>query len=63
MDLVGQKISEGKVLELIRSFLTQGVMESHKGWETNGAGNPPRGGCESVVIEHLPQWARSADGP
>ena len=28
--LAEEKISEGKVLELIRSFLTQGVMESHK---------------------------------
>ena len=52
MDLVGQKISEGKVLELIRSFLTQGVMESHKGWEPTEQGTP-QGAVVSPLLSNI----------
>jgi RNA-directed DNA polymerase len=40
MELVRRKISDGKVLALIEAFLTQGVMETGKGWEPTERGTP-----------------------
>lgn len=37
---VARKISDGAVLELIKHFLKQGVMESGKGWKPTGQGTP-----------------------
>lgn len=48
MHLVEEKISDRKVLELIRSFLTQGVMESHKGWQPT-----ERGTLQGAVMSPL----------
>ena len=45
-------ISEGKVHELIRSFLTQGVMESHKGWEPTEQGTP-QGAVVSPLLSNI----------
>lgn len=40
MELLGQRISDGRVLALIEAFLTQGVMESGKGWQPTTKGTP-----------------------
>src|SRR6201998_1171932 len=37
---VGAKISDGRVLELIESYLKAGVMEQSKGWERREQGTP-----------------------
>jgi RNA-directed DNA polymerase len=37
---VEEHVSDGKVLELLRSFLEQGVMESGKGWSPTENGTP-----------------------
>lgn len=37
---VQEHIADGKVLSLIRAFLTQGVMEEMKGWEPTDKGTP-----------------------
>ncbi len=52
MRLVEEKISDRKVLELIRSFLTQGVMESHKGWQPTERGTP-QGAVVSPLLSNI----------
>ena len=52
MHLVEERISDQKVLELIRSFLTQGVMESHKGWQPTDRGTP-QGAVVSPLLSNI----------
>ena len=40
MNRVQEHIADGKVLALIQAFLTQGVMETMKGWEPTDQGTP-----------------------
>jgi RNA-directed DNA polymerase len=50
-DLVGQKISDGRVLELIATFLRQGVLEEGKTW-TPEAGTP-QGAVISPLLSNI----------
>ena len=52
MELVEERISDRKVLELIASFLTQGVMESHKGWQPTERGTP-QGAVVSPLLSNI----------
>ena len=52
MELVEEKISDRKVLELIGSFLTQGVMESHKDWQPTERGTP-QGAVVSPLLSNI----------
>ena len=52
MELVEERISDRKVLELIGSFLTQGVMESHKGWQPTERGTP-QGAVVSPLLSNI----------
>lgn len=38
--LLGQRVSDGRVLALVQAFLTQGVMETGKGWQPTTQGTP-----------------------
>jgi RNA-directed DNA polymerase len=40
MAKVAKKISDGRILELIESYLKAGVMEQSKGWEATEQGPP-----------------------
>jgi RNA-directed DNA polymerase len=52
MALVAERISEGRVLALIRRFLKAGVMEGMKGWEPTEQGTP-QGGVISPLLANL----------
>lgn len=43
METIGRKISDGRVLKLIESYLKAGVMETGKGWEATPEGTPQGG--------------------
>ena len=43
MEKIGKKISDGRVLKLIESYLKAGVMETGKGWEATPEGIPQGG--------------------
>ena len=49
---VGAKISDGRVLELIESYLKAGVMEQSKGWEATHQGTP-QGGVISPLLANI----------
>jgi len=49
---VAEHISDGAVLELIRRFLKQGVMESGKGWQPTETGTP-QGAVISPLIANI----------
>ena len=49
MALVGQKISDGRVLTLIEAFLKQGVLDAMREW-TPENGLPP-GRCDQSAVE------------
>src|ERR1700739_1597342 len=49
MAKVATKISDGRVLELIESYLKVGVMEQCKGWEPTEQGTPQRGGVSPLL--------------
>jgi RNA-directed DNA polymerase len=51
MALVGQKVSDGRVLILIESFLKQGVLDGLKEW-TPEEGSP-QGGCISPLLSNI----------
>jgi len=51
MALVGQKVSEGRVLSLIESFLKQGVLDGLREW-TPEEGSP-QGGCISPLLSNI----------
>jgi RNA-directed DNA polymerase len=52
MEKVGNKISDGRVLELIESYLKAGVMETGKGWEATPEGTP-QGGVISPLLANI----------
>lgn len=49
---VAQHVSDGKVLELLQSFLEQGVMESGKGWYPTETGTP-QGAIISPLLANI----------
>jgi RNA-directed DNA polymerase len=49
--LVGQKVSDGRVLSLIESFLKQGVLDGLREW-TPEEGSP-QGGCISPLLSNI----------
>lgn len=49
---VAQHISDGAVLELLRRFLEQGVMESGKGWQSTETGTP-QGAVISPLLANI----------
>ena len=51
MALVGQKVSDGRVLSLIESFLKQGVLDGLREW-TPEEGSP-QGGCISPLLSNI----------
>jgi RNA-directed DNA polymerase len=51
MTLLGQKVSDGRVLSLIQSFLTQGVLDGLQEW-TPEEGSP-QGGCISPLLSNV----------
>ena len=52
MAKVGTKISDGRVLELIESYLKVGVVEQCKGWEASEQGTP-QGGVISPLLANI----------
>lgn len=52
MARIEEKISDGRLLELIEGFLKQGVMESGKGWEPTERGTP-QGAVLSPLLANL----------
>jgi RNA-directed DNA polymerase len=52
MEAVAEHITDGPLLELIRRFLKQGVMESGKGWQPTEAGTP-QGAVISPLLANL----------
>lgn len=52
MEALGQKISDGRVLELIQRFLHQGVMESAKNWKPTEQGTP-QGAVISPLLANI----------
>ncbi len=51
LERVGAKVSDGKVLDLIRAFLTQNVMETAKSWTPEGG--TPQGGVISPLLSNI----------
>lgn len=51
MALVGQKVSDGRVLNMIESFLKQGVLDGLREW-TPEEGSP-QGGCISPLLSNI----------
>ena len=51
MSLVGQRVSDGRVLGLIESFLKQGVLDGLREW-TPEEGSP-QGGCISPLLSNI----------
>jgi RNA-directed DNA polymerase len=49
---VGEHVSDGNVLELLRRFLKQGVMESGKGWQPTEQGTP-QGAIISPLLANI----------
>lgn len=49
---VGERIADGRMLDLIRKFLQQGVMEQCKGWKPTLAGTP-QGAVISPLLANL----------
>ena len=52
MEKIGKKISDGRVLKLIESYLQAGVMETGKGWEATPEGTP-QGGVISPLLANI----------
>ncbi len=51
MAALAEHIADGQVLELVRRFLQQGVMESGKGWSPTESGTP-----QGAVLTPRTQW-------
>jgi RNA-directed DNA polymerase len=49
--LVGDKVSDGRVLELVEAFLTQGVLEEAKHWTPESG--TPQGGVVSPLLSNI----------
>jgi RNA-directed DNA polymerase len=52
MEKIGKKISDGRVMSLIESYLKAGVMETGKGWEATPEGTP-QGGVISPLLANI----------
>ncbi len=52
MALVKQRVADGRVLALVESFLSAGVMEEAQGWQPTGRGTP-QGGVISPLLANL----------
>jgi RNA-directed DNA polymerase len=52
MQLVKQKIADGKVLRMLEQYLQAGVMDSHKGWQATEQGTP-QGAVISPLLANL----------
>ena len=52
MEKVAIKISDGRVLKLIESYLKAGVLEADKGWEATEQGTP-QGGVVSPLLANI----------
>ena len=52
MALIRQRISDGKLLNLIETFLNQGVMENGRHWQPTGKGTP-QGAVLSPLLANL----------
>lgn len=52
MALVKQRVADGRVLALVESFLSAGVMEEAQGWQPTGRGTPP-GGVISPLLANI----------
>ena len=52
MEKVAHKISDGRVLKLIESYLKAGVFEAMKGWEATTEGTP-QGGVVSPLLANI----------
>jgi RNA-directed DNA polymerase len=52
MAKVAAKISDGRILELVESYLKAGVMEQSKGWEATERGTP-QGGVVSPLLANI----------
>jgi RNA-directed DNA polymerase len=63
---VGEKVSDGRIIELLEAMLKQGVMDTMREWQPE-EGTPQGGRHQSAAIEHLfesagPGHARQRDG-
>ena len=52
MQLVRQRVADGRVLRLLEQYLQAGVMDSHKGWQATGQGTP-QGAVISPLLANL----------
>ncbi len=52
LELIKQRIADGRVLELLEQYLKAGVMESHKGWTPTTEGTP-QGAVISPLLANL----------
>lgn len=52
MTLVKQRVADGRVLALVESFLSAGVMEEAQGWQPTGRGTP-QGGVISPLLANI----------
>ena len=52
MERVGEKIADGKVLQLIEGMLQAGVMDSVKGWQATKQGSP-QGAVISPLLSNI----------
>jgi RNA-directed DNA polymerase len=52
MVLIGKRISDGRLLDLIEKFLKQGVMETGKGWQPTERGTP-QGAVLSPLLANI----------
>lgn len=51
MQMVEEEIADGKVLDLVKQFLRQGVLEEMKGWEPDAG--TPQGGVISPLLSNI----------
>ena len=50
--LVAERVADGRVLALVKSFLCAGVLEAAKGWQPTERGTP-QGGVISPLLANL----------
>jgi RNA-directed DNA polymerase len=57
LERVKAKVVDGRILELVESFLKQGVMEEHKGWTPTAVGTPQGGVISPLLGQPLSRCA------